>query len=142
MQESYLLLLTLILLPLNVYSQAGCEVGQISGCGSFNYEGVPTTICGCFGRIQTPNDNAITLNSCSSECAYDGLRTDEGCQCLRGPVDIPDLLQSSLPNSELSALFNLKLKDPSLYQVYIDTQLGGDHIQVPMPVKEFTEALK
>jgi len=54
MKTLFLLAVTLMLLSLNAYSQIECGAGQFNGCGSFNFQGVQRTICGCFGQSARP----------------------------------------------------------------------------------------
>ena len=125
-----------------------CAQGQIYGCGAFYIQHFPPitqTICGCFTKPDEPVSRGNTsIKSCKKECPlHDGMPTESGCQCLRGPVKIPGLRAPiTLQDQELKALYKLRLKDSALYQLYIDTQLSGDTSQPPLPVEKFSELMK
>lgn len=140
----------LLLIPFSAYAQLNgdltqnqCAEGQIYGCGSFTTQVLPTiqrTICGCFDAPDEPVGRPTGLRSCARECPlHSGVRTDAGCECLKGSMVIPERAPPALPAKELTALYKLKQKNPELYQVYIDTQLTGNELRPPMPVEKFID---
>ena len=142
------LLVLLFLISFNANAQDSiCGEGESYGCGSFNlfkaYPSQPITLCGCFKIPDDPIERDVSIKSCRSDCPiYDGLRTRSGCQCLRGPIEIPDDLESpTMRMSELKALYKLKLKNPNLYELYLDTQLNQT-TQPALPVDKFFELSK
>jgi len=144
MRITFALILILIINPFSVNAQeAQCAEDQLYGCGAFTVQDFPRvqrTICGCFTVPEEPVERGVGLRSCRSECPInDGIRSTVGCQCLRGPITIPGLRQPvKLPTKELGDLFKLKLNNPELYELYIDTQINPTNGKPVMSVEKFT----
>lgn len=140
MRMHIILIAVLLLLPISAYSQS-CPSGELYGCGSIytqHFPPIQQNICGCF-KIRI-NDEDRGLKSCDKQCPfYDGVRTEAGCKCLRGPIELPGFVQPALSSKELMLLRVLKKEKPELYEIYIDTQLGENNSRAPMSVEKFID---
>lgn len=140
MRMHVILITALLLLPINAYSQS-CSSDELYGCGLFytqHFPPIQQNICGCF-EIQISDDDR-GVKSCKKQCPfYDGVRTESGCKCLRGPVELPGFKQPALSSKELTMLRELKKEKPELYEIYIDTQLGGNNPRAPLSIENFID---